>query len=89
MKKNYEIFITMSHLFVAFLPSAGCLWCVRASPGMIHRLVLQSHGTAKIHCCVVTSLAKAVLLFMLHCSKTYENTLSGGAIFTHFKVSLS
>lgn len=55
---------------------------------MIHRLALQSHGTAKIHLFSYMSLAKAVLLFMLHCAKAYENTLSGGAIFTHFKVSL-
>lgn len=34
------------------------------------------------------SLAKAVLVFTLQYSKAYENTLSGGAIFTHFKVSL-
>lgn len=39
---------------MTFVPSLGCLWCIKASRGMIHRLALQSHGTAKIHSCSVT-----------------------------------
>lgn len=62
---------------------------LKASPGMSYiDWLCKVMGLQNSLLFSYMSLAKAVLLFTLHCSKAYENTLSGGAIFTHFKVNL-
>lgn len=76
-KKIYEIFIRLSHLFVTFLLSLGCLWCIKASPGVINRLAQQSHGTAEIHSCSVTWVWQRLFY--------YSRSIAPKHMWTHFQ----
>lgn len=83
MWKTYEIFISLSHLFVTFLASLGCLWCIKASLGMIHRLALQSHGTAKIHSCLVTWVWQRLFYYSHSIAPKHMRTHFQEVLFSH------
>lgn len=82
-KKIYEIFISLSYLFVTFLPSLGCLWCIKASRGMIHRLALKSHRAAKIHSCLVTWVWQRLFYYSRSIAPKHRRTHFQDVLFSH------